>query len=202
MTQFSVNEEDGLFVWSQPFRKRNLRVFLLDCRGFNPQNLSPIDAKLTALLMLLCSTVLFNNRTKTGLNDFKAFEILVQNTFDRTIINGKKIHMDDAVTPRALYHLYRTRSLASSSEMSSYFPNYDFTFLEDAMVANYKGRDRDLVQCSFLTTNCVSEKYIRHLGDIFTTVLNSIEEKTLCGVTFNGNIIGKVLRNSVQMLSR
>lgn len=58
--------------------------------------------------------------------------------------------------------------------MTHYFPNYDFTFLEDAMVANYKGKDYDLVECSFLTTNCISEKYVRHLGEIFSMVLNNI----------------------------
>jgi len=53
-----------------------------------------------------------------------------------------------------------------------------------------------------LTTSCINEKYVRHLGDIFTAILNNIEEKTICGVTFNGNIIGKVLRNSIEMLNR
>lgn len=86
--------------------------------------------------------------------------------------------------------------------MSHFFPAYDFTFLEDAMVANYKGSDNDLVECSFLATNCINEKYVRHLGDIFTSVLSNIEEKTICGVTFNGNIVGKVVRGLAQMLNR
>jgi hypothetical protein len=149
-------------------------VFLLDCRGFNSQSLSTVDAKLTSLLMLLCSTVLFNNRTKTESNDFKAFQSLVHNTYSNATINGKKLQKEDGVMPNSLYHLYRTRSLATSSEMTHYFPNYDFTFLEDAMVANYKGKDYDLVECSFLTTNCISEKYVRHLGEIFSMVLNNI----------------------------
>lgn len=78
------------------------------------------------------------------------------------------------MTPHSLYHLYRTRTLATSTDMTHFFPNHEFTFLEDALVPNYKGKDRDLVECSFLATNCVNEKFVRHLGEIFVTVLNTI----------------------------
>lgn len=70
------------------------------------------------------------------------------------------------------------------------------------MAPNYKGKDSDLIQCSFLTTSCVNEKYIRHIAEIFQSVLVSVEEKTICGVTINGNIVCKLLNHMTGMLSR
>lgn len=91
LRQLSVNHEEGLFVWSQPFRKRNLRVFLLDCRGFSSQAVTQTERNLSAMLLLLSSTVIFNNRTKIGFDDFKVFQALVQNILGGCILNGRPL---------------------------------------------------------------------------------------------------------------
>jgi hypothetical protein len=133
-----------------------------------------VDAKLHNILMLLSSVIIFNNRTKVNIDDFNVFQSLTKNTFTTTTYEGRQLTKEDGICPRSLYHLYRNRSLATSSDMLKYFSSYDFTYLEDAMTPGYQGKDTDLVQCSFLTTSCVSEKYIRHISEIFSTVMTNV----------------------------
>jgi hypothetical protein len=42
------------------------------------------------------------------------------------------------------------------------------------MTPGYQYKDSDLTQCSFLTTSCVNEKFIRHIAIIFKSIMGSI----------------------------
>lgn len=137
------------------------------------------------------------------MDDAAAFQSLVQNSFSSSVYCQRSLTKEDQVLARSLYQLIRVPStVAANHNLLKFFSEYNFTFLEDAMASNYKGKDTDLIQCSFLTTSCVSEKYIRHIAEVFSAVMQSVEEKTINGVTINGNIVCKLINHLAAMLSR
>ena len=177
-------------MWSQPFRKRNMKIFLLDCQGFSPQQSTDQELKYAQVLLLLSNLVLFNNRTVTHGDDMGTFLRIVKETTRRVKINGDPWTVENSPLAQSIIHIPRgTTTTNESKELLKYFSDYTCTPLQDAVPPESKFGGSNLTQFSFLTTTCISEGFIRRVSTIFKTMMDSILEKSFNEINFEGSIV-------------
>ena len=61
------------------------------------------------------------------------------------------------------------------------------------MTPNYKGNKTDLVDCSFLTKECVNPEYLKKVSDIFKLIVANATEKKYKELIINGNVAYQLL---------
>ena len=55
-----------------------MKVFLLDCQGFNSQEVKSYEVKFAQILLLLSNVTLFNHRSRTNADDLGCFEWMLR----------------------------------------------------------------------------------------------------------------------------
>jgi hypothetical protein len=95
-------------MWSQPFRKRNMKVFLLDCPGFTTQDVKNYESKYVQILLLLSNITIFNHRSRTQSDDLACFEWMLQDIVKDVKVHGGDFTAQNQTISRNLQHVYRS----------------------------------------------------------------------------------------------
>lgn len=85
-----------------------MKVFLLDCQGFNTQDVKDYEVKYALILLLLSNITIFNHRSKTLSNDLSCFEWMLKDIVKNVQVHKGEFSAKNQTICRNLQHIYRS----------------------------------------------------------------------------------------------
>ena len=98
-----ANEDSDIKFYGIPFQKGNMKIFLVECKGFKNEELSNSEKRILDFIMSISSQIVFVPDSSDYEN--KSMQIAYKN-----FKNSKaRLHNDEnlKIWPKTLYYLYR-----------------------------------------------------------------------------------------------